>query len=150
MFVDVIVRRVERLLDGLDGLIADELNWRPPAKEANSLYALAAHTIANAEENLLGTLCGRAIGRDHAAEFGATGEDAALLRSRWSAIRAACEQALAAVGPAELDRSYGHPRRGTLTGREILLLVARHVAEHEGQAQLTRDLVLARGPSPRG
>lgn len=144
MFFDVIVRRTERLLDALDGLSAGELNWRPPAERANSLYALAAHTIANAEENLLGTLCDRPMARDHDADFGATGEDATPLRSRWAEIRARCEEALAAFGTEELDRNYGHPRRGTLTGREILLVVVRHVAEHEGQAQLTRDLVLAR------
>jgi hypothetical protein len=30
-----------------------------------------------------------------------------------------------------------------LTGREILLVVARHAAEHLGQADLTRDLATA-------
>jgi hypothetical protein len=29
---------------------------------------------------------------------------------------------------------------GVLTGREVLLVVARHAAEHLGQVELTRDL----------
>ncbi len=32
------------------------------------------------------------------------------------------------------------PHRGNLTGREILLMVAHHLAEHLGQAALTRDM----------
>jgi hypothetical protein len=36
-----------------------------------------------------------------------------------------------------------HPRRGPLSGREILIVVARHAAEHLGQAELTRDLMKA-------
>ncbi|CAN5843324.1 hypothetical protein BH10CHL1_BH10CHL1_01810 [soil metagenome] len=43
----------------------------------------------------------------------------------------------------ELTRVRSHPRRGQITGREILLVVACHAAEHRGQAELTRDLLFA-------
>jgi hypothetical protein len=36
-----------------------------------------------------------------------------------------------------------------MMGREVLIVVARHCAEHMGQAFLTRDLILAqRGETP--
>ncbi len=35
------------------GLDAEGLNWRPPGQETNSLYVLAAHTLANIERNVL-------------------------------------------------------------------------------------------------
>jgi hypothetical protein len=34
-----------------------------------------------------------------------------------------------------------------MSGREILLLAARHAAEHSGEAHLTRKLLLALGPA---
>ena len=43
---------------------------------------------------------------------------------------------------ADLDRERVHPRRGLLTGREILIVVARHAAEHLAHAELTRDLLM--------
>ena len=44
----------------------------------------------------------------------------------------------------DLDAAREHPRRGTLTGRDVLIVVARHTAEHWGEAQLTRSLMKAR------
>jgi hypothetical protein len=35
--------------------------------------------------------------------------------------------------------------RGEVTGREVLMLMARHAAEHVGHAELTRDLAVAAG-----
>ncbi len=54
-----------------------------------------------------------------------------------------------AVPPEALLAPHHHPRRGWSTGREILLIVARHAAEHLGQAELTRDLLLAQMTMPR-
>ena len=42
------------------------------------------------------------------------------------------------------DGTRAHPRRGTITGRDVLIVVARHAAEHWGEAQLTRSLLKAR------
>ena len=44
----------------------------------------------------------------------------------------------------DLDRARQHPRRGIITGRDVLIVVARHAAEHWGEAQLTRSLMNAR------
>ena len=41
-----------------------------------------------------------------------------------------------------MDKEVNHPRRGAICGREVLLVVATHVTEHMGHAQLTRDLVI--------
>ena len=52
-FWPFIARSVDRLVALLDGLSEKELNWQP-LENANSLYALAVHTMGNVEENLLG------------------------------------------------------------------------------------------------
>ncbi len=142
---------VAQRLDGLVALVAGrdaaELNWRPPAPDANSLYVLATHTIANARQGLLVVLCGHADDRDRDAEFRAGGDSGEPLEHRWHELRAEMLDCLAALPPARLDETLVHPRQGELTGRETILLVATHAAEHLGQAELTRDLLAA---SPGG
>lgn len=144
MYYGAICRSIERVVESAEGLGAGQLDWRPPAEGANSVYAIAVHVFANARENLLGTLCGRDIPREREAEFSASGGSATALRGEWLALREELEANLSTIAAAALDRVYTHPRRGAVTGREILLVVARHTAEHAGQAELTRDLAFAK------
>ncbi|HEY8600869.1 MAG TPA: DinB family protein [Thermomicrobiales bacterium] len=141
VFWRYIASSLDRLVACLNDLNAEGLNWRPPAPDANSLYVLATHTLGNAEENILQVLCGQAVGRDRAGEFAALGVTPAVVLARWQELRALLGEALTQLPPAGLGATYTHPRRGTLTGREILIVVARHAAEHLGQAELTRDLL---------
>jgi hypothetical protein len=128
----------------LDGLSEDDLSWRPDAPDTNSLYGIAMHVLANAEENVLGTVCGLAVTRDRAEEFGATGASAAAVHQRWQGLRQRIHEALAGLAASALADTRRHPRRGTLAAREVLLIAARHAAEHWGEAQLTRSLLRAR------
>ena len=73
-----------------------------------------------------------------------------MVRQRWQDLCELLCLALDNLPPAEFDREFWHARRGPLTGCEILLVVARHAAEHLGQAELTRDLLnAARGWADR-
>ncbi len=143
MFWRYIAGSIERLVEMLGELSEAELNWRPPAPDSNSLFVLATHTLANTEENILGTLCGIAVQRRREAEFQAYGPTPEPIRQRWARLRAEVEAALGALAPEALRTLRPHPRRGPITGREILIVVARHAAEHLGQAELTRDLMRA-------
>ena len=145
-----IAASLDRLVGCLSNLDELGLNWRPPAEEANSLYALAVHTLANAEENILGTLCGQPIGRDREAEFAARGTSPREVEERWRELRARLLVSLAGLPRSRLEEEIEHPRRGRITGREVLLVVARHCAEHLGQAELTRDLLQATRQEGRG
>ena len=145
IFWRYIASSLDRLVGCLDGLSKAQLNWRPDAPGANSLYALATHTLGNAEENLLQTLVGQPVVRDRDGEFAAQGASAQALVARWATVRAVLAARLADLPAGALDVAYTHPRRGTITGREILIVVARHAAEHLGQAELTRDLLRAAG-----
>ncbi len=143
IFWRYIASSLDRLVACLDGLDAEGLNWRPSASDANSLYALTTHTLGNAEENILEVLCGQTVGRDRAGEFAARATTSALVEAHWLDLRVRLEDGLTQLSPDGLDVTYTHPRRGTLTGREIVIVVARHAAEHLGQAELTRDLLRA-------
>lgn len=137
-----ITSSVDRLLACLADLDEAALNWRP-LPNANSLYVLATHMIGNIEETVWGLVCGQSIVRDRDAEFRATGHDAQLLQTRWQTLQTQIAQHLAHLSSLDLAQERLHPRRGPLTGWAILLIVARHAAEHLAHAELTRDLLLA-------
>jgi hypothetical protein len=136
-------RSIGRIVGCLKGLTEEEGQWKPTAPGTNSLCALAWHTMANAEENVLGTLCGGDVPREGEAEF----DDAALsveaVQVRWRELEPRLRDGLAELNPARLSGEVTHPRRGTLSGFEVLVVALRHAAEHMGQAELTRDLVVA-------
>ena len=139
-----IFNTIDAIVGALDGLSAEELNWRPPAPATNSLYAIATHVLGNAEENLLRTLCGLPHGRNYATEFSAAAPVADAVRERWATLRDRIAKSLGTLTREDLDAARTHPRRGTITGRDVLIVVARHAAEHWGEAQLTRSLMRAR------
>jgi hypothetical protein len=140
LFCRYILSSLDRLMTCLDGLDERQMNWRPPADNANSVYALATHTLGNAEENILGTLCGQPIRREREQEFLAHATSTAALHERWQRLRDQLQTALTGLSAQDLEREVSHPRRGVVTGRDVLIIVARHAAEHLGQSELTRDL----------
>ena len=119
------------------------LDWRPPAAGANSVYALAVHALGATEHRLLAVLCGIDVDRDREAEFAASGCSAAVIDGQWRALEARIAPALDRLTEADLAALRRHPHRGEMSGLEVLIVVARHMAEHAGQAELTRDLALA-------
>lgn len=141
LFWRYISSSVDQLVATMEGLDASEINWKP-LPTANSLSVLATHTMGNCADNLLSTLCGLTIPRDRDAEFAAYGESSASILKQWQQLRAQIQAQLEQIDDATLNEPRPHPRRGTLTGRDILIVVARHSAEHMGQAFLTRDLIL--------
>jgi uncharacterized damage-inducible protein DinB len=136
-----IARSVDQILDAMEGLTAEELNLRP-APGANSLYVLATHMLGNLNESMLGTLCRQDVTRDRDAEFVARGAAVEEIRRQWLALHKQITEGLAQLPGDVADTEYDHPRRGKLSGLELLLVVARHAAEHQGHAELTRQLLL--------
>ena len=141
-FWTFISRSVDSIVSCLDGLDVKDLNWRPPTENANSLYVLPTHMMGNMEEVILGVLCNQSTGnRERESEFRVTGNSSETVKQRWEELRGIIVSNLAQLPPDALDREYIHPRRGKITGRGLLILVATHAAEHNGQAKLTRDLL---------
>ena len=102
--------------------------------------------MGNVRHNILNGLCELPVTRDRDAEFTVRGDSAVEIEARWNELKDRISEAIQELPPAELDREKDHPHRGIITGRELLIVVARHAAEHYGQAQLTRDLVKAQLP----
>lgn len=146
LFCHYILSSLDRLVHCLEGLNHEQLNWRPDAPHTNSLYILAVHTLANAEENILYTLYNRPCSRDREQDFLAQGSSMEYIQQRWQALRPQLQEAIQGLTREELLQERTHPRRGSVTGLDILIVAARHAAEHLGQAELTRDLVLSTLP----
>ncbi len=134
---------VDDIVGCLEGHGESDLNWSPLG-DANSLYVLATHTMGNIRFNVLGGICDVPVQRDRDAEFVAKGSSADEIKERWNELRDQISERVKALPEDRLDREKEHPGRGIVTGRESLIVVARHAAEHYGQAQLTRDLLKAR------
>src|SRR5207253_295135 len=118
---------LRHVVGSLDGLTEAELNWRPPAKEANSLLVLATHTLGAAEAHVIQLLAGQEIERVRANEFVAVG-DAAPVRARLEDVTRRIAATLDGLDPAELDRERQTPG-GASTGRECLLWAVTHASQ---------------------
>lgn len=131
---------LDRLVECAEAVDPEGLSWLPPAPSTNSIAVLAEHSLNNAEENLLQTLCGQQLGIQQSAATANASATAADIRRHWRDLRPRLDAGLSALTRSDLDRNVTHPRRGSIPGREVLIVVARHTAEHLGQAELTRDL----------
>ena len=100
--------------------------------------------MGNVRNILLNVLYGLPVTRDRDAEFMVSGGSAVEIEARWNELEERISDAIEELPAAVLDRERDHPQRGSISGRELLIVVARHAAGHYSQAQLTRDLVNAR------
>ena len=136
-------RYIESTLDRLFELVAaepeDVLRWLPPAESANSILVLARHMLANVEVNILGTLGGELVEYDREAAFGDDITKADVL-AHWSELRPHLQQTMADLPADRISGLVKHHWRGEIPGREVLMVVARHSAEHLAHAELTRDM----------
>lgn len=140
-FRDDLLWLLRHVVETLDGLDVSELNWRPPAKDANSLIVIATHTLGAAEAHVLQLLAEKEIDRVRASEFVASGGPEPI-RARLGVVCERISATLDGLAPGELDRERATPG-GPSTGREVLLWAVMHASGHHAVAQLTRDLVLA-------
>ena len=143
-FWDAIGSRLDEFVQLAASIDQDGLHWQPPAESTNSIAVLVVHALGNIEENILEVLLYQQVGRDRDAEFIDGEFDAEDLQSKWAELRARLETALSQATIEELDIVRSHSRRGTMTGRGVLISAAQHCAQHYGQAELTRDLYGAR------
>ena len=139
LFWRFIVESEDKLVESLHGFEEDDLNWSPLGN-ANSLYVLATHTMGNIEQNVLGGICDEPFQRDRDAEFLAKGASWETIQGRWRELRCRISECIKDVPQNRLERKK-ESSLGILTGRETLMVVARHAAEHLGHAEITHDLL---------
>ena len=135
----------DRLLETLADLDEEAVNWKPPVPGANSLLVLVTHALASAEDHVVRKAAGKAVVRDRDAEFAAIG-GSSHLTARAHEVRSRITDALRGL-EGRLGEERESPFRrwpGKATVRDSLVHAISHTAEHVGQAQLTRDLYVAK------
>jgi uncharacterized damage-inducible protein DinB len=135
-------RELDRIVKALEGLDDEAANWKPDAPSANTLLVLATHALGAAEDHVVRQAAGRPITRSRDAEFAARGS-AAGIRARADEVKRRLDEALSGLDPARLGDERETPS-GKRTGRDLLVHAVAHAAEHAGQAELTRDLYVAK------
>lgn len=142
LFTDRALGGMAAILTGLGDEVANE---RPDLPGANSPYAIVNHCLGVITAWADGVVAGRAVHRDRDAEFTASGPLAPLL----DRVAAAREQLRTVAAAADFDApprgSVPERYRGVLvTQGTALVHVFEELAQHHGQLELTRDVLLAR------
>ena len=146
-----LLRRVARTVEGLS---ESELNWCPPAPDANSAFVIATHMIANMEAWVLGIVCGEHVSRNRESEFAAAGANATPLVEATEGLSERIELALGRLPPGALDKLltpdptlWGTGPPSEISARRALVGAIVHNAGHIGHLEITRDLAVS-GASP--
>jgi uncharacterized damage-inducible protein DinB len=141
---------VERALGGMRHVVAelgdDLANRRPPLVGGNSAYALLHHCVGVIDAWVGGFIAGRPVERDRTSEFSASGPVAALL-TRVDDASERFRADLAVADPTapltqQPPSDFEGPDR-SLTVGGVLQHVYEELAQHHGQMEQIRDLVLA-------
>ena len=135
----------------LDGMVAiagelgdERVNLRPDLPNTNSPYAILTHCVGMTTYWLGSVLCGRPSRRDRDSEFRASGTVAGI-RQAVKALKAQIRQDITCV---QDDQSLNHSLdlHGDTqyhTRADVLLHCYTELAQHHGQMELTRDILLA-------
>jgi hypothetical protein len=144
---------VDRSLDGMVDIVTelgDELaNARLPVPGANSPYVVLTHCLGVIEYWGGHVIAGRNISRDRAAEFTASGSvDDLVRRTRRAREQFAADlRSLDPAAPARGEPLYPDdadlPLARTQGGAAVH--VYEELAQHFGQMEVTRDLLLEAG-----
>jgi hypothetical protein len=134
------------MLDVVEGLGDDLANTRPELAGANSPYAILTHCLGVIDWWGGVMISGRQVVRDRDAEFVATGPVSGLreqVRRTRDRLREDLQQLdpqAPPVGPVDEELAglpYGRTRSA------VLLHVFHELAQHLGQMEITRDLLVA-------
>lgn len=129
------------LHDGLAGVPAEALNWRP-YPEGNTISGLVAH-MYDAANFLLRTGLGETVNRDREAQFAAAMPDADALLAHVDESSDNVLALLTRYTAADIARRNAF-RGNDIVGAWFVLHTCEHAIEHWGQIQTIRDFHRAR------
>ena len=132
------------LREAVDGIPSEALEWRPPAKDSNTLTILATHGMHSTRWWLTVARGAPLPDRDRPSEFVA---EVANVDELLGFVDAMAKDCLARLDPEEpFDPGVVRelPDDDPVTSAYALLHAMEHLREHVAQAQLTRQLWNAR------
>lgn len=145
-YLDTLADLRTTVLETLEGVSAEGLNWTPTQDRTNSLLILGTHCIGSEHGWIFETLHRGPKTRNRSAEFTVKGDEVGALRQRYAQTASETQEILGALAESDLGTTHEAGRDGTVTTRWILMHVVRHYSEHIGQMYLTRQLFEGKGP----
>ena len=151
MSVDDYLWFVDEALDDMVSIVTelgdDLANVRPDLPGANSAYVILTHCLGVIEFWGGHAIAGRVVSRDRDAEFVSAGGVSELV-ARARAARAQLEADLASLDPLATPRGALEPEDAALplgrTQGGVALHLYEELAQHHGQMQVGRDVVVRR------
>jgi uncharacterized damage-inducible protein DinB len=125
-----------------EGLTDDQINWKPPVKDTNSIGNLISHILGAERFSVVERIGGQSIHRDRAAEFGDQVTREGLVQRR-AEVEKQVRETLDKLTTADLSRSVMTPNGEAPVGKFLLYLVS-HLSGHMGQVIMTRKVLNAR------
>lgn len=122
-----------------DGLSDDQLNWKPSAKDTNSIGNLMSHILGAEMFSVVNRIGGQPVNRDRAAEFTNRITRAGLLQRR-AEVEGRVRETLDKLTAADLDHVVA-TQSGEAPAGKFLLYLLSHVSGHMGQVIMTRKLL---------
>jgi hypothetical protein len=139
-------KALDAMLDILRDLGDELANTRPQLDGANSPFVIVTHCLGVMAYWGGEVVAGRDAQRDRAAEFTASGA-VAELAARAEAAREQLHVDAATVQPGQPPRRPPKSRPGKppieVTQGAVLLHIYEELAQHLGQLEITRDVLLA-------
>lgn len=130
-------RALRRTIEGADSRC---LNWNPLPGDANSLYAIVAHMCDSEPSMIHRRITGQPVESGHDDAFAQSGEDAHELFDLMDEVGQTTRSLMEGLTVEDMDRSFdpggGRPPR---TLREWIGIHIRHLANHLGHAEITRQ-----------
>lgn len=144
---------LDRALAGMAEILTrlgdDLANTRPSLEGANTPFAVVTHCLGVLDHWVGRLVAGRDVVRDRDAEFRASGRVEDLVARVQAARDRLRSDVVGADGTAGFRRETGRPPRDWPTTQGGALLHAlEELAQHHGQLELTRDLLLAGDERP--
>jgi uncharacterized damage-inducible protein DinB len=122
-----------------DGLSDDQLNWKPPAQDTNSIGNLISHILGAEMFSVVNRIGGQPVNRDRSAEFSHRMTRTGLLQRR-AEVEAQVRETLDNLTATDLNRVVATQNGEALTGKFLIYLIS-HISGHMGQVIMTRKLL---------
>lgn len=128
------------LRGSIEGLSAEGLAWRPPAKDANPITVLAVHAMHSCRWWLSIAVGAERPHRDRPSEFVAVANSADELLGQVDALAADCRTLLDPSARFDPQAMHDLPDDEPVSSAWALVHAIEHLSEHSAVAQLTRQL----------
>ena len=137
-------QELAELREAIDGIPSEALEWRPPAKDSNTLTVLATHGMHSTRWWLTIARGAPLPDRDRPSEFVAEVGSVEELLVFVDAMARDCLARLDPQEPFEPGAERAVPDDDPVSSAWALFHALEHLREHVAQAQLTRQLWNAR------